>query len=73
MRNVTISLVLLLLFCLGTYAQTTSGSIAGGVVDAQHSAVPAAVVTATEQEQKFTLSTRTDESGRFVFTQIPPG
>jgi hypothetical protein len=55
------------------YAQTTSGSISGSVVDAQHAALPNAAVTARELEQKFTLNARTDESGRFVFTQLPPG
>ena len=54
MRNVTTILVLCILNSLAGYAQTTSGSIAGGVVDAQHSAVPNAVVTATEQEQTIT-------------------
>jgi len=43
------------------------------VVDAQHATVANALVSATEQEHKFTLSTKTDEAGRFVFTQIPPG
>jgi hypothetical protein len=42
-------------------------------VDAQHSVVPNAAVTATENERKFNFSTKTDESGRFVFPQIPPG
>jgi hypothetical protein len=55
------------------YAQSTSGSIAGTVVDAQHAALPNAVVTAREQQQKFVVSTKTDESGRFVFTPVPPG
>ena len=55
------------------YAQTTSGSITGNVVDAQHGAVPNAVVTATELEKKFTFNTKSDEVGRFVFTQVPPG
>jgi Carboxypeptidase regulatory-like domain/TonB-dependent Receptor Plug Domain len=73
MRNVTLIVALTILRSLTGYAQTTSGSIAGSVVDAQHSAVPNASVTATEQEQKFTHTTKTDDSGRFVFTQIPPG
>jgi hypothetical protein len=55
------------------FAQTTSGSIAGSAVDAQRAAVPNATVTATELEKRFTFTTKTDESGRFVFTQIPPG
>src|SRR5215467_32004 len=55
------------------FAQTTSGSIAGNVLDAQHAVLPNVAVTAKEQQQNFTFSTRSDESGRFVFPQIPPG
>jgi hypothetical protein len=62
-----------LLFSGVGYSQTTSGSIAGNVVDAQHAALPNAAVTAKELQQQFTVSTKTDESGRFVLPQIPPG
>ena len=55
------------------YAQSTSGSISGTVVDAQHAALPNAAVTAREEQQKFVVSTKTDETGRFVFTPVPPG
>jgi hypothetical protein len=73
MRQATTILWLVLSLSVAGSAQTTSGSIAGSVVDAQHAAVANAQVTATEQEQKFNWNTTTDESGRFVFTQIPPG
>jgi hypothetical protein len=43
------------------------------VVDSQHAALPNAAVTAREQQQQFTVSTKTDDSGRFVITQVPPG
>jgi hypothetical protein len=62
-----------LLVCGMGYSQTTSGSIAGSIVDAQHAAVVNAAVTAREQEQKFSLNVKSDEAGRFVFTQLPPG
>jgi hypothetical protein len=54
-------------------AQTISGSIAGNVVDASHAAVANTQVTATLQQQKFAVTTKTDEAGRFVFAQVPPG
>lgn len=54
-------------------AQTTSGSISGTIVDASHSAVPNAAVTATEQDKKFTLNAKADDAGRFVFGTVPPG
>src|SRR4051794_40739856 len=69
----TLFLSVSLLLCGVGNAQTTSGSIAGSIVDAQHAALPNAAVTAREQQQKFVVSTKTDESGRFVFAQVPPG
>ena len=58
---------------LSAHAQTTSGSLAGTVVDSQHGAMPNVVVTALEQEKRFTLTAKSDEAGRFVFAQVPPG
>jgi len=55
------------------WSQTTSGSIAGVVQDAQGAVIPGASVSAQEDQQKFTYNTKTDEVGRFVFTQVPPG
>src|SRR5690349_11659355 len=69
----TTCLALSLLLCGLGYAQTISGSIAGSVVDPQHAAIANAAVSAQELEQKFTFTTKTDDSGRFVFTQVPPG
>ena len=69
------TIIMLSFLVLGAtaYGQTTSGSIAGTVVDSSHAAIPNVQVTAIEQAQKITLTTRTDDAGRFVFTQIPPG
>jgi len=67
-------LLLLPLLLSGTvWAQTTSGSISGSVRDAQNAVIPGANVAALEDQQKFTFTTKTDEVGRFVFTQVPPG
>src|SRR5215471_7657917 len=71
--KITTMLALLVMLCSVGFAQTTSGSIAGNVVDAQHAVLPNVVVTAKEQQQNFTFSTKSDESGRFVFPQVPPG
>jgi hypothetical protein len=54
-------------------AQTTSGSMAGSVTDPQQAAVSGATVTATEETKNFSLSATTDNEGRFVFPQVPPG
>lgn len=55
------------------YCQTTAGSLAGSIVDPQRAAISGAVVTATEQEQKFQLVAKTNDLGHFVFPQVPPG
>src|SRR5258708_3172016 len=54
-------------------AQTSSGSIAGSVRDAQDAAVANATVTLVEQRQGTKLTETTDASGRFVFLQLLPG
>ena len=54
-------------------AQTTSGSIAGGVVDQQQSAVSGAAVGISDKAKGLSLTAKTDKEGRFVFPQLPPG
>ena len=54
-------------------AQTTSGSISGGVLDQQQAAVPGATVTVRDPEKGVTQNTTTDREGRFVFPQLSPG
>ena len=56
-----------------SYAQSTSGSIAGNIVDQQGRAVPSVSVSAIDEDQKFTFNAMTDAAGRFVFAQCPPG
>jgi hypothetical protein len=67
MRKMTTIFGFALVLVSAGYGQTTSGSIAGSVVDAQHAAVPNAAVTAMEQEQRFRFTAKSDEVGRFVF------
>src|ERR1700693_1815294 len=54
-------------------AQSTSGSIAGSVVDPNVAAVVGAKVTVTEQDRKFFFTALTNETGHFAFAQTPPG
>ncbi len=66
--------VLTFVLCIGVVlAQTTSGSITGNVVDAHRSAVANATVTITDVNKGFSQTATTDEGGRFVFPQVPPG
>src|SRR5215813_14582129 len=53
-------------------AQTTSGSIAGTVNDAQQATVPGASVTVADDTKSFSQTTTTDREGRFVFPTLPP-
>ncbi len=73
MRTISIILVLLLVVAVSAQAQTSSGSIAGSVVDPQQAAVPNATVTAVEQDKKTTHTAKTDAAGRFVFSLLLPG
>lgn len=66
-------LLIPLLVCGIAWSQTTSGSIAGAIVDSQGAVIQGVSVSAQEVEQRFTLNAKTDEMGRFVFTQVPPG
>jgi len=61
------------LLCGTVSSQTTSGSISGAVLDAQSAVIQGASVSAQENQQKFTFLVKTDDVGRFVFTQVPPG
>lgn len=54
-------------------AQTTTGSIAGTVVDQSGGAMVNAKVIATETTKNRATDTVTDSAGRFVFPQMPPG
>ena len=53
-------------------AQTTSGSIAGSITDAQQAAIAGATVIVTDDAKGYSQTTTTDADGRFVFAQLPP-
>jgi len=66
-------LLLPILACGIAWSQTTSGSIAGVVQDAQGAVIQGASISAQEVQQKFILNTKSDDAGRFVFAQVPAG
>src|SRR5437899_1460749 len=72
-RNLAVLLLLAASGVIGGNAQTTSGSIAGGVADQQAAAVPGATVRIKDEAKGVTQSTVTDREGRFVFPQLSPG
>ena len=67
--------LLVLAFAVGASAQTqiTTGVIQGTVQDEQGATVPGATVEVRNVETNLTKNLTTDESGRFVFLQLPPG
>src|SRR5207237_8944781 len=66
--------VLIFVLCIGrVLAQTTSGSITGNVVDPHQAAISNATVTITDVNKGFTQTATSDDEGRFVFPQVPPG
>ncbi|MCU1326960.1 MAG: hypothetical protein JWN34_2330, partial [Bryobacterales bacterium] len=72
-RKTAVILIAVIAGLVSASAQTTSGSIAGSVLDAQQSAVASAAITVTDTSRGFTQNTTTDREGRFVFSQLSPG
>jgi hypothetical protein len=73
---VSSSLALCLLFAayvLPARAQLYSGSIAGTVTDSSGAVVVSAQVTATDTDKGFKFSGKTDNAGRYLLRNIPPG
>src|SRR4051812_28871840 len=71
------ALCLLLVFAFAAVAsaqtQITTGVIQGTVQDEQGATVPGATVEVRNVETNLTKTLTTDEGGRFVFLQLPPG
>src|SRR5262245_430308 len=70
--------ILLALACCGPFAadllaQTTSGRIAGRVLDNTGAVMPGVSVTVTQDGTGLTRSTTTDSAGAYVFVSLPVG
>ena len=65
------------LLSLGTtpvWAQSsTAGTVAGQVTDESNAAVPGAAVKLTDTSTNAALTTTSNEAGRYIFSQVPPG
>jgi len=74
-KVVVATLFVLLALVAGVNAQTqiTTGTIQGTVSDANGAAVPAATVEVKNVDTNFSRTTTTDEGGRFIALQLPPG
>jgi hypothetical protein len=73
--SIAFAFLLLTLCASVSHAQTqiTTGVIQGTVEDAQGALVPGATIEVRNVDTNLTRSLTTDDSGRFVFLQLPPG
>src|SRR5438094_5111768 len=55
------------------FAQSTTGTISGSVVDAQQAVIPGAMVIARNVETNISRSVLTNETGRFRIPNLPVG
>jgi hypothetical protein len=74
-KGLGICLLVTVVFAAGAVAQTqiTSGTIQGTALDANGAAVPGASVELRNTGTNFVRDLTTDEDGRFVALQLPPG
>jgi hypothetical protein len=73
MLNRWLLCIAVLCFTAPVFAQTSSGSVSGSVVDAQQAAIVNATITLTDQDRRTVTATKSDSEGRFVFPNILPG
>jgi Carboxypeptidase regulatory-like domain/TonB dependent receptor len=65
------SAVILLL--VSAHAQTTSGTVTGVVTDSSGAVIPGASISVTDQDTSVQRDTKSNESGVYIFPQLPPG
>jgi outer membrane receptor protein involved in Fe transport len=68
-----ILLITLLFLSSSVFAQTSTASISGVVVDEKESVIPNATVTVRNTETGFTRTIQTDGEGRYQFINLPTG
>lgn len=65
--------IALLVLPAALHAQGYFGTVSGELTDPSGGVVQGAQVVLTDQDRGFTFKTTTDNSGRYLFTSIPPG
>src|SRR5437867_3948291 len=71
--RLVINLLALSVLPVCLFAQSTTGTISGSVVDAQQAVIPGAMVTARNVETNISRSVLTNEVGRFRIPNLPVG
>ncbi|MBO0720902.1 MAG: TonB-dependent receptor [Blastocatellia bacterium] len=64
--------ILILMLSTLVISQTTSGTIAGSIIDTNQAAVANATIKISDESKNHTLTMTSDGEGRFVFPQVPP-
>ncbi len=72
-RHLYGAVTLVLLFCASAFAQQTTGSVSGRVVDQQGAAVPGATVTAKSTATGFSRNDTSDAEGVYRVSALPVG
>jgi len=72
-RKLSGAAALVLLACATTFAQQTTGTVTGRVVDQQGAAVPGATVTAKSPTTGFTRTETSDTEGVYRLSALPVG
>src|SRR5450631_1856314 len=70
-----LAMAMLLAFCsVSALAQSSSsGTVQGQVTDQQGAAIPGVGIQLTEPSTNITIKGSTNDSGRFIITNVPPG
>src|SRR5579872_1221591 len=72
-RHLYGAVTFVLLSCASAFAQQTTGSVSGRVVDQQGAAVPGATVTAKSTATGFTRNETSDAEGVYRVSALPVG
>jgi len=74
-RRIPSGLLLAILFVMPMmlFGQGYFGTLSGNITDPSGALVPGAKVTLVDQQKGYQFATKSDNSGRYVFTTIPPG
>ena len=76
-RRILTSVPTAMIFCFlllpHAGAQLYTGSVAGTVTDPSGAVISSAHVKLLDEQKGFTFSATTDNSGRYLFRQVPPG
>src|SRR3954471_19339785 len=72
-RHLIATAVCLLIACVSSFAQQTTGTITGRVVDEQGAAIPGATVTAKSASTGFIRTETSDAEGIYRLSALPVG